>query len=86
MRANIEYENVVENADQFQQQQQQQQVLHDMAFENDMHLDREMRIRQIEADVIDVNQIMRELGSLVHEQGQTIGKKLNIINISMCKH
>ncbi|XP_065158550.1 syntaxin-12 [Atheta coriaria] len=80
VRANIEYENVVENADQFQQQQQQQQVLHDMAFENDMHLDREMRIRQIEADVIDVNQIMRELGSLVHEQGQTIDTIENSID------
>ncbi|XP_018572998.1 syntaxin-12 [Anoplophora glabripennis] len=53
-------------------QQQQQALAREMAFEQGMMLEREARIKQIEADVLDINQIMRELGSLVHEQGETI--------------
>ncbi|KAJ8929023.1 hypothetical protein NQ314_018334 [Rhamnusium bicolor] len=53
--------------------QEQAQLAREIAFEQDMMLEREARIRQIEADVLDVNQIMRDLGSLVHTQGETIG-------------
>lgn len=45
-----------------------------MAFEQDMLIERESRVKQIESDILDINQIMRELGSLVHSQGETIGK------------
>lgn len=54
--------------------QQQVQLSRELSFEHDLLLDREARIRQIEEDVIDVNQIMRELSCLVHEQGEAIGK------------
>lgn len=54
---------------------QQQALAREMAFEHDMMLEREARVNQIEADVLDINQIMRELGSLVHEQGETIGNQ-----------
>jgi len=33
---------------------------------------REEAIRQLESDILDVNQIFRELATLVHEQGETI--------------
>lgn len=62
-----------------QNQQQQQALAREMAFEHDMMVEREARIMQIEADVLDINQIMRELGSLVHEQGETIGNTFNLI-------
>ncbi len=34
--------------------------------------EREERIRQLESDILDVNEIFRDLGQLVHEQGETI--------------
>lgn len=55
-------------------QQKQAQLAREMAFEQDMLLERETRVRQIESDILDINQIMRELGSLVHTQGEVIGK------------
>ncbi|XP_063623935.1 syntaxin-12 [Cydia splendana] len=41
-------------------------------FETNMLLEREQYIHKIEADVLDVNQIMQDLASLVHQQGQTV--------------
>lgn len=46
----------------------------DLQFESEILEERDQRIRQIEADVLDVNQIFRDLSSLVHDQGQNIGK------------
>jgi len=34
--------------------------------------EREKAIKQLESDIVDVNQIFKELASLVHEQGETI--------------
>ncbi|KAJ8922572.1 hypothetical protein NQ315_007602 [Exocentrus adspersus] len=65
-------ENEVAQEDDYNQQQQQQALAREMAFEHDMLLERETRIKQIESDVLDINQIMRELGSMVHEQGEVI--------------
>lgn len=42
-------------------------------FENEMLLEREQNIRKIEVDILDVNQIMRDLSALVHEQAETVG-------------
>lgn len=56
------------------EQQRQAQLVRDMTFEQDMLLERESRVKQIESDILDINQIMRELGSMVHLQGETIGK------------
>ncbi|KAF2902845.1 hypothetical protein ILUMI_03339 [Ignelater luminosus] len=60
--------------------QQQLQLSRELAFEQDMLIDREARIRQIEADVLDVNQIMRELSALVHEQGEHVDTIENSID------
>ncbi|XP_060531438.1 syntaxin-12 [Cylas formicarius] len=54
------------------EQNKQAQLAREMAFEQDMMLEREARVKQIESDVLDINQIMRELGSMVHAQGETL--------------
>ncbi|TMW40307.1 hypothetical protein DOY81_014613, partial [Sarcophaga bullata] len=51
-----------------QQQLQQQQ----MQFEHDMLVDRERQIKQIEADMLDVNKIMRTITALVQAQGEDV--------------
>jgi hypothetical protein len=52
----------------------QKSLQRELEFEQEMLLEREQRIRQIEGDILDVNEIMRELGAMVHEQGDTISK------------
>lgn len=75
MKANLLTVAQIENEDPSQEAdvQQQAQLARELAFEQEMMLDRETRIREIEGDILDINQIMRELGSLVHQQGETIG-------------
>ncbi|KAL3266816.1 hypothetical protein HHI36_010970 [Cryptolaemus montrouzieri] len=58
----------------------QKMMAREMAFEQEMLLERETRIRQIESDVLNVNEIMRELGALVQEQGGTIDTIENSID------
>ncbi|CAH1993993.1 unnamed protein product [Acanthoscelides obtectus] len=62
------------------EEQSQAQMVREAAFEQDMLLERESRIKQIESDILDVNQIMRELGSLVHQQGEVIDTIENSID------
>lgn len=65
-------------ASQQQQQEQhlrqQQMIQRDLQFEQDMLLEREQRVRQIEADVLDVRQIMQELSSITNQQSEVIGE------------
>lgn len=59
-----------------QQHQQQQKLLRQqLEFEQGMAVEREQRVRLIEADVLDVNEIMRDLGILISQQGENIGKR-----------
>ncbi|CAG9763041.1 unnamed protein product [Ceutorhynchus assimilis] len=60
--------------------QRQMQLAREMQFEQEMMLEREERVKQIEGDVLDINQIMRELGSMVHDQGQTVDTIENSID------
>lgn len=53
--------------------QQQQQIQEELEFEQGLLLEREQRIRQIESDMLDVNEVFRDLAAMVHEQGETIG-------------
>lgn len=55
-------------------QTNQRQTVRDLEFEQSMMRERELRVKQIEADVIDVNQIMRELGALVNQQSDPISE------------
>lgn len=69
-------------AGQQQQQEQhlrQQQIQRDLQFEQDMLLERETRVRQIEADVLDVRQIMQELSSITNQQSEVIDTIENTI-------
>lgn len=52
--------------------QAQKQVVADLDYENAMLTEREQRIREIEADMLDCNQIFKDLATLVHEQGEVI--------------
>jgi hypothetical protein len=52
----------------------QKQAQRELDFEREMMLERERRIKQIEEDVLDVNEIMRELGTMVHDQGEVVGE------------
>lgn len=64
-------EKLIEEAEQIATQKSLQR---EVEFEHEILLEREHRIHQIEADILDVNQIMRELGAMVYEQGDTISK------------
>jgi len=57
----------------------QKSLQRELQFEQEMLLEREQRIRQIEGDILDVNEIMRELGAMIHEQGDTINSIENNI-------
>ncbi|KAM0725010.1 Syntaxin-12 [Formica fusca] len=55
------------------QVQEQHRTTHrTLEFQQGLLLEREDRIKRIEGDILDVNQIMRELAALVHQQGDTI--------------
>lgn len=54
--------------------QQQAQITAGLQFEQDMLVDRERQLRQIEADVLDVNAIMRRVYDIVQTQGEQVGK------------
>lgn len=54
--------------------QQQKSVQQSLQHEKDLQEEELRRIRQIEADVIDVNEIMRDLLPMLQEQGETVGK------------
>ncbi|XP_077517169.1 syntaxin-7-like isoform X2 [Amblyomma americanum] len=53
-------------------QQQQQHWRQDLDYEQAMLVERDQRIRQIEADMLDCNQIFKDLANIVHEQGAVI--------------
>lgn len=44
-----------------------------------MMLEKEAYINKIEADVLDVNQIIQELATMVNQQAQSVGKWKNFI-------
>ncbi|XP_059886406.1 syntaxin-7 [Delphinus delphis] len=58
------------------QTQPQVQVQDEEITEDDLRLiqERESSIRQLEADIMDINEIFKDLGMMIHEQGDVIGK------------
>lgn len=52
----------------------QRQTERELQLEQEQLIDREQRIRQIESDVLDVNQIFRNLSSMVNEQAEAVGE------------
>lgn len=62
---------------------QRQAMQQNLQFEQDMMLEREQRFRQIEADVLDINQIMKELSSITHQQGEVVDTIENTIEYTV---
>ncbi|KAG4065321.1 hypothetical protein HA402_012763 [Bradysia odoriphaga] len=58
--------------DRQQQLQKQKMLRENLEFEQGMLVEREHRVQQIEADVLDVNEIMRDLATLINQQGEQI--------------
>lgn len=56
----------------------------DLEFETAMHLEREQRVKQLESDIIDINEIMRDLSSMVTAQGDVVGKSKPLHNKIYC--
>lgn len=54
----------------------QKSLQQNLQFEQSMLKEREQRVRQIEDDVLDINQIMRELNTLIYQQGESIGESV----------
>lgn len=57
-----------------QERKREEQQIQDQIIEDDLTLirDREERIRQLESDILDVNEIFKDLATMVNEQGETI--------------
>lgn len=64
---------------------QKQIQARNLQFEQDMLIERENSVREIEANVLDVNQIMRELNSLINQQGEAVGKFFFFISLLFCQ-
>ncbi|XP_055628290.1 syntaxin-12 [Toxorhynchites rutilus septentrionalis] len=82
-RDSLGYGDTANNQDRQLLQQQQQQIQQSLEFEQDMLLEREQRFRQIEADVLDVNQIMKELSGLTYQQAEVIDTIENTIETTV---
>ncbi|KAG8123838.1 hypothetical protein E2320_019189 [Naja naja] len=56
--------------------QPQTQVLDEEITEDDLRLieERESAIRQLESDILDINEIFKDLGMMIHEQGDVIAQ------------
>lgn len=52
--------------------QQQLQVNAEIKFDNELLVDREHNILKIETDVSEISQIMNEISTLIHGQGESI--------------
>ncbi|XP_066986452.1 syntaxin-7-like isoform X1 [Macrobrachium rosenbergii] len=52
--------------------QAKKKEIQDLEFETAMQLEREQRVHQLESDIIDINEIMRDLSAMVHTQGEMV--------------
>ncbi|XP_028406166.1 syntaxin-12-like isoform X2 [Dendronephthya gigantea] len=55
-----------------QQSQQQQQLEDSVSLDQSLLEERERMIRQLESDILDVNEIFRDLASIVYDQGEVV--------------
>lgn len=65
------------------QLQQQLLISRNLEFENSMALDRALRVENIERDVLDINQIMVDLSTMVEQQADDISE-LTFIDENRC--
>lgn len=52
----------------------QEIINRELEFEKGLMIERELRVKEIESNVLDINQIMKELAALVLEQSDSISK------------
>lgn len=64
--------------------QKQKTMQKTLEYEQTILKEREVRVRQIEEDVLDINQIMNELNQIVHQQGEGIGEWKIEIFLNSC--
>jgi len=57
-----------------EEERQQLQLQQQLQFDAELLIEREDRVRAIETDILDVNELMRELAAQVNEQGAAVGK------------
>lgn len=62
-----------ESQDTYETEVSQMLTQRNLELERDVMVDRQIRMQQIEDDVTDVNQIMKELNAMVNQQGESIG-------------
>lgn len=62
--------------EQLRQLHEQRLAQQDLEFSHGLQIERLQRMRQIESDVLDVNEVMRELAAMVVEQEQSVSKCL----------
>lgn len=67
------------------QLQQQLLISRNLEFENSMALDRALRVQNIERDVLDINQIMVDLSTMVEEQADDISAFLSYYFVYLSK-
>eukprot|EP00127_Corallochytrium_limacisporum_P004516 Clim_evm16s166 gene=Clim_evmTU16s166 len=66
-----------------QQQQQRQELENDTTYNEQIIAEREQGIRHIEQTITEVNEIFRDLATIVHEQGTTLDNiEANIVSTS----
>lgn len=62
------------NVDAVDDAHKQRLLQQSLQFEHDMIVERHERIHQIEVDIIDINDMMRQMGEMIADQGEIIGK------------
>ncbi|KAJ8675266.1 hypothetical protein QAD02_011052 [Eretmocerus hayati] len=65
---------------QVQEDAKRKAELRALEFDHGLILEQEERVKRIEGDILDVNQIMRELGAVVYQQADTINSIENNID------
>lgn len=60
--------------------QKQKQMQQSLQFEQSMLKERQLSVRQIEENVLDANQIMRELSILINQQTEAVGEYFLLCN------
>lgn len=52
----------------------QKALQQELEFEQGLLIEQEQRVKQIEEDILDVNEVMRELSAMVFQQSESISK------------
>lgn len=65
--------NISDSSNRTNEQLIQRQIQQNLEFDNEIMIEREQSVRKIEADILNVNDIMKGLNLLINQQGEVIG-------------